>query len=89
MAPNPQRSRIVLDWFTVSYRSAFLAGLAVLLILAAVVWWLGFAPTGDRADAAEAIRRAGEKVAEAFTYPARDRVDEYRGSARREVGEVL
>lgn len=88
MPRNPQRSRIVLDWFTVSYRSAFLTGLAILLIVAAAVWWFGFAPGGDKADAAEAIRRAGEKVAEAFTYPAGDRVDEYRGSARSALEEA-
>jgi hypothetical protein len=82
MPPNPQKPRIVLDWFTVSYRSVFLAGLAVLLVAAAAVWWIWLAPSGDRREAQEAIRRASDKVAEASTYPAAPRLDEFRGSAR-------
>lgn len=81
--PNRQpKSRILLDWFTVSYRTVVLGGVGILVAVSLLAWWLWFAPSGARAEAQDAIHRAEDKVAEASTYPAEPRADEVRRNAR-------
>ena len=81
--PNRQpKSRILLDWFTVSYRTVVVGGVGILAAAALLVWWLWFAPSGARAEALDAIHRAEDKVAEASTYPPEPRADEVRRNAR-------
>jgi hypothetical protein len=79
--PRP-KSRILLDWFTVSYRNLVL----VLVLLGAMAgfgaWWVFIAPSDVAREAGEAVARAEERLAEAATYPSEPKVDEYRSGAR-------
>jgi FecR protein len=88
--PAPtQRPKVILDWFTVSYRSVVVGGVALTVALVAVGWYLLFyAPSKPRAEASEAISRASERVEEAGQYPPSERLDEVRGSARSALGEA-
>lgn len=81
------KSRILLDWFTISYRSLALSGLAVIAVAAVAVWWFVFAPSDAAREAQAALERAGERLAEAATYPSEPRVDEFRAGARTALGE--
>jgi hypothetical protein len=82
MPRPPQKSRVLLDWFTVSYRSVgFVATLFVLAVIGAA-WWFLHTPAKPREEAREAIARAQERLDEAAKLPSSDRLDEVRGSAR-------
>ncbi len=90
MAAQRQKSKIVLDWFTVTYRSL---GLAVVGIVAAAVvgvgvYWFFFAGAGPRAEAQEAIARASARLSEATTYPGDEKLDEVRASAKAALEEA-
>jgi len=89
MPPHTQKPRVLLDWFTVSYRSA-MVGIALLVAaVIAAAWYLFFyAPSRPRADAADAISRADVRLAEAGKLPPSEHVDELRGSARSALGEA-
>jgi len=89
MPPHTQKPRVLLDWFTVSYRSA-MVGIALLIAaVIAAAWYLFFyAPSRPRADAADAISRADVRLAEAGKLPPSEHVDELRGSARSALGEA-
>ncbi len=82
MSPQPPRSRIVLDWFNVSYRSVILGSIAVAALAAVGVWYYVGRAGGPREDAREAIARASDRLTEAQSYPPKGRLDEVRGSAR-------
>lgn len=88
MPAKPQKPRVLLDWFTVSYRSVVVG---VLLLIAALVtagWYLFFfSPGRPRQEAQDAISRAQERLTEATRYAATDRLDEVRGSARSALAE--
>jgi len=88
MPAQPQKPRVLLDWFTVSYRSV-VAGIVILVLaLAAAGWYvLFYAPSKPREEAQEAIARAATRLAEAGRYPATDHLDEVRGSARSALAE--
>jgi hypothetical protein len=88
MPVQPQKPRVLLDWFTVSYRTA-LAGVLLLIAGLAAAGWLIFfyEPSKPRQEAQEAIARAEERMAEASRYPASDRLDDVRGSARSALAE--
>jgi hypothetical protein len=89
MAVPPQRPKVVLDWFNVSYRSVVLTGVTIAGALVLAVWYAFFyTPSKPRAEASEAIHRAEERNNEAAQYPASDRLDEVRGSARSALGEA-
>src|SRR5262245_53278794 len=89
MPAHPQKPRVLLDWFTVSYRSAMLGiTLLIVAILAAGWYFFFYAPSRPRAEAVEAISRAEVRLAEAGKVPSSDHVDEYRGSARSALAEA-
>jgi hypothetical protein len=88
MPPRPQKPNILLDWFTVSYRSAVLGAFLVVAAIVAVVWYFFFfAPGKPRQEALDAIARAEDRLNDASRYPASDRLDEIIGSARSALGE--
>ena len=89
MPSHPQKPRILLDWFTVTYRSV-LAGVVLLAaVLAAAGWYFfSYAPSKPRQEAQDAISRADERLADAMRYPPTDRIDEVRGSARSALSEA-
>ena len=60
------KSGIVLDWFTVTYRSVFLT---VALVVAAGLGAYFFWPPGGRGDADAAIASAESKYAQAARLP--------------------
>jgi hypothetical protein len=78
-----QKPRVLLDWFTVSYRSVA-AGVVLLLALLSGAGWYFFvyAPSKPRQEAQEAISRAEERLLDASKYPSAEHLDEFRGSAR-------
>lgn len=82
MSRQPLKPSIVLDWFTVTYRTAFLAGLVAVVVAGLVVGWLWFSGAGPRRDAQEAIDRAHEKITEAAPYPGTAALDDVRRNAR-------
>jgi ElaB/YqjD/DUF883 family membrane-anchored ribosome-binding protein len=83
MPVQPQKPRVLLDWFTVSYRSVVLGILLLVVALAGAGWYAFFYAKGKpREEAQEAISRAETRLAEAGRYPASDHLDEVRGSAR-------
>lgn len=82
MSRQPLKSRILLDWFTVSYSTALLAVLGVAAAVGLAVWWFWFADAGPRREAREAIDRAQERIVEASSYRGDARLDEVRGGAR-------
>jgi ElaB/YqjD/DUF883 family membrane-anchored ribosome-binding protein len=88
MPALPQKPRVILDWFTVSYRSA---ATGVVLLVAAILaggwYWLFYAPSKPRQEAQEAVSRAEERMAEAAGYSATRQLDEVRGSARSALAE--
>jgi hypothetical protein len=81
-APS-QKPRVLLDWFTVSYRSVA-AGIVLLLAVLSGAGWYFFvyAPSKPRQEAQEAISRAEERLLDASKYPSAEHLDEVRGSAR-------
>lgn len=79
------KSGIVLDWFTVTYRSVFL-GLLVLAALVVGAWW--FFRSGGSADADTAITSAETKYAQAARLPSGEAIDELRASARAALEEA-
>jgi hypothetical protein len=85
MATGP-KTGIVLDWFTVSYRSVFLA-VVVVLAGVGVGWWLWWGPGASR-DADAAIASADAKYAEASRLPREEMLDETRASARSALEEA-
>jgi len=88
MPPRPTKTNILLDWFTVSYRSVVLVAVLVVAGLAAGGWYLfSYAPGKPRQEAQDAIGRATERLGEASRYPATDRWEEAIGSARSALGE--
>jgi len=89
MPARRERPRIILDWFNVSYRSVVLAGLLAVGALVAGGWYLiSYAPSKPRGEALDAIHRAQDKLDEASQYPAAERLDEVRGSARSALAEA-
>jgi hypothetical protein len=88
MPVKPQKSNILLDWFTVSYRSVVAGVLLMVALLLGAGWYFFFyAPSKPRQEAQEAISLAEERLAEAWKLPATGHVDELRGSARSALGE--
>jgi len=87
--PAPQQKpRVLLDWFTVSYRSVVLGVFLLVAALLATGWYFFFyAPSKPREEAQEAIGRAESRLIEAGRYPPSDRLDEVRGSARSALAE--
>jgi len=89
MPALPQKPRVILDWFTVSYRSV---AAVIVLLLAAILaggwYWLFYAPSKPRQEAQEAISRAVERMTEAAGYSATRHLDEVRGSARSALAEA-
>lgn len=89
MPASPYRPKILLDWFTVSYRSVLVAGVVLGALLVGGGWYLlVYAPSKPRAYAQEAIERASDRIEEAAQYPSTDRLDEARGSARSALSEA-
>ena len=84
--PKPN---VLLDWFTVSYRTA-VTGIVLLVVGLLVGAWFVFFHASDRPrqEAQEAIGRAEERSLEAGRYPANERLDEVRGSARSALAEA-
>jgi hypothetical protein len=80
---------VILDWFTVSYRSV---ATGVVLVLAALLgggwYWFSYAPSKPRQEAQEAISRAVERMSEAAGYTGKVDLDEVRGSARSALAEA-
>lgn len=85
-APRP---KILLDWFTVSYKTV-VAGIALLVVgLIGAAWYhFSYAPNRPRQEAQEAIVRADERLTEAMRYPSGERSDEVRGGARSALTEA-
>jgi hypothetical protein len=88
MTASSQKPRVLLDWFTVSYRSVAAVVVLVLALLAAAGWYVFvYAPSKPRQEAQEAISRAEDRLLEAARYPAAEQLDEIRGSARAALNE--
>jgi hypothetical protein len=88
MPAQPQKSNVLLDWFTVSYRSVAAVVLLVIALLVAAGWYFVFyAPNKPRLEAQEAISLAETRLAEAWRYPATGHVEEVRGSAQSALAE--
>jgi hypothetical protein len=90
MTLQHQKSKIVLDWFNVTYRSLgwVVAAIAVVVVAVAAAYWFFFAGAGPRAEAQEAIGRASMRLSEASTYRGDERLDEVRASARTALEEA-
>lgn len=86
-APS-QKPKIILDWFTVSYRSVVLGAILLVAALIGAGWYLFHTPDKPRQEAQEAIGRAEERLTESMRYPATGRLEEVRGSARSALGEA-
>jgi hypothetical protein len=84
-----QRPKVLLDWFTVSYRHV-VAGVVLLVVLAVAAAWYYFqyAPSRPRQAAQEAIVRADERITEASRYPAGEKIDDVRAGARAALTEA-
>jgi hypothetical protein len=88
MPVQPQKPRVLLDWFTVSYRSVAAAVVLVIAALAVGAWYVFFfAPSKPRQEAQEAISRAEDRLGEAAAYASTVHLDEVRGSARAALAE--
>ena len=88
MPAQPQKPRVLLDWFTVSYRSVAAGVVLLIATLLAGGWYIFFfAPSKPRQEAQEAITRAQERLGEAAAYAATAHLDEVRGSARAALAE--
>lgn len=89
MPATSKKPSVLLDWFTVSYRSV-VAGVALLVVALIGAGWYFFvyAPSKPRQGAQEAISRAEERLLEAARFPAAPRLDEIRDSARAALGEA-
>jgi hypothetical protein len=85
MATGP-KSQIILDWFTVTYRSVFLGGMIVLLV-GGFLWYTRCGP-GASGPANAAIISAETKYAEAARLPAQEAIDTIRASARSALEEA-
>jgi hypothetical protein len=90
MTQQRQKSKVVLDWFNVTYRSL---GLTVAVVIALAVagiaaYWFFFASVAPRTEAEEAIARASARLSEASTYRGDERIDEVRASARAALDEA-
>jgi ElaB/YqjD/DUF883 family membrane-anchored ribosome-binding protein len=84
-----QRPKVLLDWFTISYRHAVAGALLLVVGLVVAAWYyLQYAPSRPRQEAQEAIVRADERLTEASRYPAGERIDEVRGGARSALTEA-
>ena len=88
MPPRSQKPNVLLDWFTVSYRSVVF-GIVLLAAGLVLAGWYYFvhAPGKPREEAQAAIGRAEERIAEASKYPASDKLDEVRDSAKSALAE--
>jgi hypothetical protein len=84
MTLQRQKSKIVLDWFNVTYLSLGLTVAVITAVAAAgfAAYWFFFAGAGPKAEAQEAIGRAAVRLSEASTYRGDERLDEVRASAR-------
>ncbi|HEX4825215.1 MAG TPA: FecR domain-containing protein [Candidatus Polarisedimenticolaceae bacterium] len=88
MPPRAPKTNVLLDWFTVSYRTVVVFVLLAVGLLGLGVWYLFFyAPGKPRQEAQDAISRAVERLAEASRYTSNERVDEAVASARSALGE--
>ena len=84
MVRHPPKSQIILDWFTVSYRSVLLA----LVVVAALgVWGVYACRVGPKRDASAAIGRAEARLAQASALQGPDPLEEVRASARAALDE--
>ena len=87
-APKHQKSNVLLDWFTVSYRSVAAGVLLVVALLLAAGWYFfSYAPSKPRQEAQEAINLAEERLAEARKYPPPATSTSCADSARSALGE--
>ncbi len=83
MSAPKQKTNVLLDWFTVTYRSVAVGIVLLIGALVAAGWYVFlYAPSKPRQEASEAIARAEERLAEADRCEASERMDEIRGSAR-------
>jgi FecR protein len=83
-----QKPRVILDWFTVSYRNAVAIGVFLAVALVAAVWFaFVHVPSKPRREAQEAISRAEERLAEASKFPSEERLDEARSNAQSALNE--
>jgi len=88
MPVQPQKPRVLLDWFTVSYRSVAVGVVLLIAVLVTAGWYAFFyAPSKPRQEAQDAIVRAEERLAEAAHFAATSHLDEVRGSARSALAE--
>ncbi len=87
MARHSVNSRVILDWFTVTYRSA---GIAVLCLVVAAVggvgYWLYARGSGPRAEAVEAISRATDRLQQASELRLEGPVEELTANAESALG---
>ena len=90
MTLQRQKSKVILDWVNVSYRTLTLAvgGALILVVAGLAMYWLFFAGAGPKAEAQEAIARAASRFTEAATYKGDERLDEVRSSARAALEEA-
>lgn len=83
MQATTQKPRVLLDWFSITYRSVVAGVLLLVAALATAGWyWFVYAPSKPREEAQEAIARADDRLREASKYPAAEQLDEIRGTAR-------
>jgi len=88
MPPRPPKTNVLLDWFTVSYRTVVTIVVLAILLLGVGAWYLFFyAPGKPRQEAQDAISRAVDRLADASRYASNERVDEVVASARSALGE--
>lgn len=88
MSANRNKA-IILDWITVSYRSVFLAGIVLVIVIGGgFFYWNSFSRFGPRQGASEAINRAAVSYEEASAHGGEGRLDEMIASARSALGEA-
>jgi len=89
MSRQAVKSRVILDWFTVSYRSA---GIILACFMATAVgggwYWLHMRGSGPRAEAAEAISRASDRLQEASALRSEGPVEDLTANAESALGEA-
>ena len=89
MPAHPKKPKILLDWFTVSYRSVVATTVVLAGVIVAAGWYFVFyAPGKPRQEAQEAIVRAEDRMREAARYPAGERIDVVRDSAKSALSEA-